>query len=263
MCSSDLGIDPLPRKPLDGKSLKPLLEGKTSEWEDRILISSWKNRVGARGQRFRLDHQGRLYDMTIDAGQRFEINEKFPEQLEKMRARVQEFREKVLSGSTADERPFTVGHPGVSWTQLPARDAKPRGGIKRSSKHPNCSYFLNWTRVEDAISWEVEVATPGFYEVELWFACPVKDLGSVMTLSFQGRTARAKVTEAVNPPLLDRQDRSPRIEGWVKDFQPMKMGKINLPGGKGLLELRAVEIPGDQAMEFRLLTLNRVSNEKI
>ena len=253
------GIHRFPKKPLDGKSLKPLLEGKTSEWEDRILISSWKNRVGARNQRFRLDYQGRLFDMISDPGQHNEVNQKFPEQLQRMKARVKEFIDEVRSYAAADQRPFLVGHPDVPWTQVPARDGKPAGGIKRSSKHPNCSYFLNWTKEADSVSWEVEVATPGLYEVELWYACPGKDLGSVMEVSFLGKSLRAKVTEEVDPPLLDQQDRYPRIEGYVKNFRPLKMGEINFPAGKGLLELKAIEIPGDQAIEFRLLMLKRSS----
>jgi arylsulfatase A-like enzyme len=252
-------IKETPPKPLDGKSLKPLLEGNSMGWENRILFSSWKNRIGAREQRFRLDYLGRLFDMSLDPGQHDEVNQKFPEVLKRMKKRVKEFIDEVRSYPAADERPFLVGHPDVSWTQVPARDGKPSGGIKRSSKHSNCSYFLNWTKEADSVSWEVEVLTPGLYEVDLWYACPKKDLGSVMELSFLGKSLRAKVTEEVDPPLLDQQDRYPRIEGYVKNFQPLKMGEINFPPGKGLLELKAIEIPGDQAIEFRLLILKRSS----
>ena len=38
----------------------------------------------------------------------------------------------------------------------------------------------------------------------------------------------------------------------------MKMGKIRLSKGEGELKLQAKKIPGDQALEFRLLMLNRV-----
>ncbi len=256
-------INRFPKSPLDGKSLKPLIDGKTSQWENRTLISSWKNRVGARDQRFRLDFQGRLYDMINDPGQRIEVNQKFPEQLKRMKARVKEFIDEVRSYPAADKRSFVVGHPDVSWTQVPARDGIPHGKIKRSSKHANCSYFLNWTGVDDSISWEVDVLTPGFYEVDLWYACPKKDLGAIMELSFLGKSIKARVATEVDPPLLDKHDRYPRIEGYVKDFQPLKMGKIELPEGKGLLNLKALEIPGDQALEVRLLMLNRVPKEKI
>jgi hypothetical protein len=55
-----------------------------------------------------------------------------------------------------------------------------------------------------------------------------------------------------------KEDRSPRSESYVKDFKPMKMGKMKLPSGKGELKLQAMDIPGGQAMEFRLLMLRRI-----
>ena len=44
----------------------------------------------------------------------------------------------------------------------------------------------------------------------------------------------------------------------MKDFQPTVLGEIDLPPGRGALFLRALEIPGNQAMDFRLLTLRRL-----
>ena len=38
----------------------------------------------------------------------------------------------------------------------------------------------------------------------------------------------------------------------------MKLGMIQLEKGKGTLTLQALEIPGSQALEFRLLMLTRV-----
>jgi hypothetical protein len=54
-----------------------------------------------------------------------------------------------------------------------------------------------------------------------------------------------------------KEDRSPRNESYYKDFRPMKMGNIELIKGKGELKLRALKIPGEQAIEFRLLMLQR------
>jgi hypothetical protein len=55
-----------------------------------------------------------------------------------------------------------------------------------------------------------------------------------------------------------KEDRSPRSESYVKDFRPMKMGIITLKQGKGELKLQANKITGSQAMEFRLLMLQRI-----
>ena len=50
----------------------------------------------------------------------------------------------------------------------------------------------------------------------------------------------------------------PRRESYVKDFRDLKMGIIELPKGRGDLELRATDIPGKQVLEFRLMMLRRV-----
>ena len=253
------GISFKTAKPLDGKSLKPLLSGEAKSWEPRTLISSWKGRVGARNQRFRLGHTGRLFDMQKDPGQRIDVSEKFPGVALELKKSVADFRGKVLPELGKDDRPFVIGHPDVSWTQVPARDGTAHGGIKRSNKFPNCSYFTNWTKTDDYVSWDVEVGKSGTYEVELWYACPQKDVGSVIKLSCGENSLKKKITTPNDPPLVGmNEDRSPRMESYVKAFKPMKMGELKLKAGTAELKLQAMDIPGRQAMEFRLLMLKRI-----
>ena len=48
----------------------------------------------------------------------------------------------------------------------------------------------------------------------------------------------------------------PRVgESYVKDFQPLSLGMIELPRGRGALTLRALRIPGKQVMEVRAVEL--------
>ena len=63
------GIEVACQKQLDGESVKMLLASDEYLWPDREIISHWRNRVSVRTQRFRLDHQGKLYDMQSDPGQ--------------------------------------------------------------------------------------------------------------------------------------------------------------------------------------------------
>jgi hypothetical protein len=55
-------------------------------------------------------------------------------------------------------------------------------------------------------------------------------------------------------------DRVPRQESYVKDFQSLRLGTIQLKKGQGTLTLRATEIPGSQVMDFRLMMLTRVDS---
>ena len=146
-------------------------------------------------------------------------------------------------------------------TATTARDATAHGGLKRSNKFPNCSFFGNWTKTEDKLTWEVEVGASGKYLAEMWYACPRKDLGSVVQLSFNEAKVQTEVNKQNDPPLRGMEnDRSPRTESYVKAFKPMKLGEIKLEKGKGTLTLQALKIPGSQALEFRLLMLTRVDN---
>ena len=99
----------------------------------------------------------------------------------------------------------------------------------------------------------------GEFEVELYYTCPAEDVGSVFELSFGKSKLRGKITEAHDPPLTGMEnDRNPRAESYVKDFKRMPVGSIRLVKGKGVLTLKALEIPGSQVMDFRLLMLNRI-----
>ena len=252
-------------KKVDGISLKPLLTGRQEGWSERILISHWKGRTSARNQRFRLDNKGKLYDIPEDPGQRIDVGRKHPKVNAELLAAVKKFDNEVASELGTDDRPFVIAHPGAKRTQIPARDATVHGGLKRSNKFPNCSFFTNWTKTEDKLTWEVEVGASGKYLVEMWYTCPKKDLGSVVQLSFTNKGSFVSVgnlvQQANDPPLRGMEnDRSPRTESYVKAFKPMKLGVIELKKGKGALTLQALKIPGSQALEFRLLMLTIVDN---
>jgi arylsulfatase A-like enzyme len=246
-------------KQLDGTSLKLPLTAAELLWPDRPIISHWRNRVSVRTNRFRLDQQGKLFDMFDDPGQNEDVSGQHPTVLARLTKAAEDFRKNVLAGYDQDDRPFLIGHPEYKYTQIPARDGKPHGNIKRSNRFPNCSFFTNWTSVDDKITWQAEVAASGKYEVEVYYACPQADIGSTVELSFNDSKLIGKITEAHDPPLRgEENDRVERRESYVKDFKSMPFGAIDLRKGKGELTLKAVQIPGSQAMDFRLIMLTRI-----
>jgi arylsulfatase A-like enzyme len=72
------------RKALDGRSLCPLLLGEDVAWEPRCLFAIKKNQVSVRTQQFRLDASGRLFDITVDRGQRHDISGRYPKLTERL-----------------------------------------------------------------------------------------------------------------------------------------------------------------------------------
>src|SRR5690606_11540218 len=121
-------------------------------------------------QQFLLDHQGRLFDMEKDRGQHIDISATLPEVADKPMLEKEIWEETVLSEIPDDDhRAFPVGHPDFIFTQLPARDGIAHGGIQRSRRYPNCSYFTHWTTVNDSITWPVDVLESGIFEVQVYY----------------------------------------------------------------------------------------------
>ncbi|HEX5105502.1 MAG TPA: arylsulfatase, partial [Pirellulaceae bacterium] len=203
------GIPVTSDKPLDGRSLKPLLVGSTTKWLDRTLVSHWAGRFSLRSQRYRLDNNGQLFDMQADPGQRRDISKERTEVVAQLAQELSRWKKEFRDDLGPDERPFTVGYS--SSTPLPARDGAGHGNVKRSDTAPNCSYFTNWTSTDDRITWDIEVGQAGRYEAVVYYTCPAADVGSTIELSLGDSRVQSKVTEAHDPPLYGiEHDRVPR-----------------------------------------------------
>ena len=257
------GINCQTSKPIDGKSIKPLLLKSNEKWPDRMLFSHWNGRVAVRMKHYLLDDEKHLYDLKTDPEQRNNISIQNPELTQTLSRAVVNWTTEVLPGISGDNRPFPVGHPDFKYTQLPARDGLAYGGIKRSSIHPNSSYFTNWKSIDDLISWNVEVLSEGDYSVSIYYTCPKVEIGSTMRLAFENDKHDFKITKPIESGILNQKyDRSKRTESFEKNFKPMAAGIIHLKKGSGKLTLRAIDIPNSTAMDFRLMMLTRVEKSK-
>jgi arylsulfatase A-like enzyme len=254
-------IDALTAYPPDGVSLQPLLMGDGSNWSERVIFSHWNGRISARNQQYRFDHSGRLYDMFADPGQTKDISGEIPEIASWFSEQVEQWKSDTFQGMNSDTESFPVGHPDFKYTQLPARDGVPHGGVTRSNRFPNSSYFTNWTSIDDKITWEVDVQADGIFEVEIYYTCPAADIGSEIRLSQGDAELITRITKPHDSKLIGAEyDRVERMESYEKDFIVHQAGTILLKKGSGELTLQALDIPGSQVMDFRLLTLTRVED---
>jgi arylsulfatase A-like enzyme len=256
-------------RPLDGRDLTPLLTRQDGEWPARMIFSTWAGKISVRTQTHRLDHAGKLFNMIADPGQTKPVNAAQPELAANLSTAVQAWRKEMFgNGETAkpkeksgasdvDPRPIPVGYREFPITMLPARDGEPRGGVKRSSGAPNCSYFVNWTDTDDSMVWLLDVHTAGRYEVSIDYTCPLPDAGATVELSFMDARLSGKVTPGWDPPLYPNQDTLPRPPGesQMKEFRNLPLGEITLPAGQSPLTLHALEIPGKSVMDLRRITL--------
>jgi len=245
------------KKPLDGKVLTPLLTGKApATWPDRMIFSTNNKKVSVRTQQYRLDDQGRLYDMVADPSQTRDVSGTEAAVASKLKKAVAEWSAEVFPFVGPEDRPFPVGYSKLTW--LPARDGRAAGGVARSNKYPNSTFFTNWTSKEGEMSWDVEVGKAGEFDVAVEYTCAPGDIGSTIEMSLLGKSTRAKVAAAFDPPLQGAtNDRVVRIEGYYKEFKPLSLGRVVLPAGRGKLTLRATEISGKQVADVFSVMLTR------
>ena len=246
--------------PLDGISVKESLLEDESEWEDRFLLNYWGGRLSIRSQQYRLDHQGALYDIEADREQKRDLSDELPLVKEEMAKVAEDYRLQIDAElPKEDTRPFYLGHPAVKYTQIPARDGKEHGNIKRSNRWPNCSFFTNWTGLQDSITWQVEIPEDGIFRVALYYTCPEGDQGSTVQLSVGESMLQAIIAEAFDPPLRGMdEDLTPRMESYVKDWKEMDMGTIELTAGTFTMSLKALDMPGKSVIDFRLFLFERI-----
>jgi hypothetical protein len=252
------GVPIASTKPLDGKSLKPLLTGQAGDWPDRMIFSLQGKKTSVRTQQYRFDDAGLLFDMKDDPCQDRDVAKERPEVAAKLREALAAWRREVLPLVGPDDRPFPVGYSETTW--LPARDGVPGGGVERSANAPNCSYFTNWKTKGGEMTWDIEIGRGGEFEPVIYYTCPAGDVGSTVELSFMGVRAQCKITEAFAPPLIGMQyDRVERQESYWKDFRPLPVGRMTLPRGRAKLTLRALEISGKQVADVRYVAMVRKS----
>ena len=256
---TDLAGFPAPRpKPLDGISLKPLLLAENPNWPSRLLFSQWRNKVSVRSQDFRLGNEGALFNLNSDPGQRVDVQSQHDGEYQRLSIALSKWKEEHALEGQPELRPFLIGHRDYKNTQIPARDGIAHGNIKRSNRFPNCSFFTNWTSTSDFISWDAEVLETGEYSVELHYTCAPNDIGTEVELEWMEQRLKSTISTAHDPALRGHEnDRVKRAESYVKAFKPMQLGTIHLTKGRSQLNLRATKIPGEQAMDFRLLMFTR------
>ena len=262
--ASMTGTPLISKKPLDGVNFEGLLTDKEVDWNDKRLVANvWSKKFSIRSQKFRLDERGDLYDIENDRGQQKVVSEEYPAVTVRLKAVMEDYKKQYYSElPKEDPRPFVICHKDFPYTQIPARDGKVTGGIRRSNRWPNCSYFTNWIDLNGTISFDVEVQSEGEYEVEIYYTCSKGSEGSTFEVRVGSQAVKGVISEAHDPPETGMEhDRSVRMESYVKDFKPLKVGVIKLSKGKAVLTLKALTKPGTQVMDFRLLMLKKVQSK--
>jgi hypothetical protein len=138
--------------------------------------------------------------------------------------------------NTAEPKRIKQGKDGS--IVLPARDVVIHGKTVRYEPEKNTIGY--WLKQEDWVSWELEVATPGTFTLEMLEACGAGSGGSHYTVEIADQKLQDKVQDT----------------GSFHDFRLRKVGevKIDKPGNY-TLSVRVDDKPGHAVMDLRAVTL--------
>ncbi len=266
------GVEMPETKPLDGRSLVPLLDRTATEWPNRRIFQHWQggkvtpNRGAVRTPRWRATYLGgrwRLYDMRGDPSQKRNVADAHPDVVKRLRTAYMEWFNDVTSAGF-ERLPIEVGHDVLPFVGFPGHEATLQPGfgegIRYVGKHGWANdWITGWVNPEAYPSWPAKVVRKGRYRVTVLYTCEKPNVGAELRVELNGATASGKVTEAHTPGPNPAPNRTPRPEwGYFKDWGKLDLGVIEPPTGEGTLTLRAAKIAGEKMPDIKAVRLHPV-----
>lgn len=239
---------------LDGKSLASLVrDGTDDSLSGRSIFTYRPNqlhlekfgRAAVRTNDYRLTiEKGKtsLFNMHADPGQTTDIASKHPETTDRLTAEIKQYVDTIRPSITAPHpAPITKQRA----TFIPAVDATFAGlpGFADGISWAH-SWVDNWVSEDDEISWSVDFAEPGRYQISLHYVCDAKDVAVTATVASQSVTQKLKRFKSGSRirPDLDSQSNPRRM----LTFRQQSLGVIEV--GSGQTTIKLTRRNGDAAM---------------
>jgi arylsulfatase A len=262
-----LGVPAPHGKPIDGRSLRPLLAGDAAGWTDRLLFTHQARPDGpantypgaVRTQRYRAVNDGKgwqLFDMEADPSQKTDVSAANPEIARRLSDAYSAWFAEV-SRSAFVRPPIEVGHSSENPIELEAPDAVLSGLVYKNSRQGYANdWIAGWTSSDSSATWTIDVVRGGRYEATLAYICEEKDAGSRIRV-----TAGSKSTEAVVKGTSIRPIHLPNREpGHYRSivWSHLPVGTLQLEKGRTRVEVRAVTKAGEAVMELKHVALRYI-----
>lgn len=269
---------PMPEtKPLDGRSLAPLLLGHSVDWPERRFFSVRMDEkpggsrtireIGVRTDRWRLTLKGEnvaLYDMQADPEQKQNVAEQHPEVARQLRAAIDRWCRDVTSHAPP-RVPIPVGYDVEPVVRLEAPDAHLEGNVSVKGKVPWDIYWIHsWSSTDDFVWWDVDVVQEGDFDLSMRYSNPDGE----PPIPIQVRAGRSALTATLpaTGALAPRPKSGPKRERDdatdVPAQRTVELGQLHLPQGRIRIEFHVRSTPGKN---FRLnqLVLRRAGKETV
>ncbi len=279
------GVQPPPGPPVDGRSLRPLLENSADSWPERLLfnhnpIDETNRYPGAvRSQTHRLVREikgpsagsaakandasappWQLYDLVNDPGQEKNLAKMQPELVQKLASAYDTwFAEVTREGR--ERLPLPVGHDEHNPVTLHAPQAYFEGGLHfHAGPGFAHDWLTGWTGAAGRLWFDIDVVQAGDYEIEIAFSCSKESAGSVIRVQAKGSAAEATVPAAPARVLtLPTRDEKGLERYQSRDWSRLAAGALRLQPGRQKLALAVVRKPGAEVMDFKEMRLRRIA----
>lgn len=253
---------------LDGRSLRPVLEGKTEAWQDdRLLFTYRGGREGngamypgaVRSQRFNLINGTELYDLVNDPGEKTNIASENPEKAMQLRKAYEAWFRKAGDECGFARPVIPVGYEQENPVHLPAPQAYLSEGLQYLHKTGFAhEWITNWKDVNQSAHWELDITRGGKYEIALRYLCPQSDIGSKIAVTVCDKRLEAKITAATSMKPFPHRDLIPRPESPQMSWSTLVMGITDLTAGRTQLRVQATDNKGASVMELDEVILRRL-----
>ncbi|MCL4192786.1 MAG: arylsulfatase [Thermoguttaceae bacterium] len=275
------GVPAPPGPPLDGISLRPLLEGDGSQWPERVLfthnpIDETNKFPGAvRTDRYRLvcDIRGRsggsgavnndasatgwqLYDMTNDPGEKNDLARQQPEKVAELSALYDAWFADI-SRDGLRRFPIPVGYAEENPVEIHAPQAYFTAPLRFHSGPGYANDWLtDWTDANARVWFDLDVVRSGRYALEIAYACPAEDAGAKIRIRAGDSFLQATVPVApVESIPLPHRDQAGHEKYQNRHWATLKLGSMNLPKGPVELSIETISKPGSAVMDFKHIRL--------
>lgn len=277
------GVEKPSGPPLDGISLRPLLEGKDDAWSKRVLfthnpINETNRYPGAvRTQQYRLvrEIKGRsggssatpndrsasawqLYDMQQDPGEKHDVSAEHPDVVARLSGLYEKWYDDT-SSPPPSRMPVPVGHAEQNPVEIHAPQSYHDEPLHFYSGPGFANDWLtNWTSAKAKVWFDIDVVNAGTYEVELALSCPTEDAGSQLKITSGESELQAKVP-AAPPEKLELPHRNEASFNRYRSrvWKSVPVGELELMPGRQRFTIEVVKMPGSQVMDLKHLQLRR------
>jgi arylsulfatase A len=189
-----------------------------------------------------------LFNLASDIGETQDLANAYPEKANALAKELGEWRKRVgaqMPVRNPDAEPVVLRPQPDGTLILPAHEVTTHGKNLQYEPPAHKNTVGYWTLPSDWASWEVELARPGRYEVELLQGCGTGSGGSEVEVSLGEARFQFVVVET----------------GGFQKFLPRKVGILKVPqAGRATFALKPQKKPGAAVMDVRQVTLRPLAD---